>query len=30
MKYIKKIISGAFIGVGIGFTLNLIFSIING
>lgn len=30
MKYLKKIISGAFIGVGIGFTLNLIFSIING
>ena len=30
MKYIKKIISGAFIGVGIGFTWNLIFSIING
>ena len=30
MKYIKKIISGAFIGVGIGFTLNLIFSFLNG
>ena len=30
MKYLKKIISGAFIGVGIGFTLNLIFSFLNG
>lgn len=30
MKYIKKIISGAFIGIGIGFTLNLIFSFLNG
>jgi hypothetical protein len=26
MKQIKKIISGAFIGVGIGFTINLIYS----
>ncbi|MFW7364602.1 DUF3021 domain-containing protein [Vagococcus fluvialis] len=30
MKYLKKIISGAFVGVGIGFTLNLIFSFLNG
>lgn len=30
MKYLKKIISGAFIGVGIGFTLNLIISFLNG
>jgi hypothetical protein len=30
VKYLKKIISGAFIGVGIGFTLNLIFSFLNG
>ena len=30
MKYLKKIISGAFIGVGIGFTLNLLFSFLNG
>lgn len=30
MKHIKKIISGAFIGVGIGFTLNLLFSFLKG
>lgn len=30
MKHVKKIIGGAFIGIGIGFTLNLIFSFLYG
>lgn len=30
MKHIKKIINGAFVGIGIGFTLNLIFSFVYG
>lgn len=30
MKDLKKIINGAFVGIGIGFTLNLIFSYIYG
>lgn len=30
MRYLKKIISGGFIGIGIGFTVNLFFSFLNG
>lgn len=30
MRHLKKIVSGGFIGIGIGFTVNLFFSFLNG